>query len=169
MRISKAYWIWGQFDEYSTKELTKLKSQVDHFLQGPFFDVHLTLSGPMKNIDKSIVDLFYGLKEQINKIEIQCVNYGCKEKYYESLFIEIFKSKTLLKLKKILDDTFKLESKYFFPHVSLFYGEEHESKKSFITSKLPKISKQLYLNKISLVEVDEQIELWKIIHQVKMA
>jgi len=168
MRISKGYWIWGKFDESSTKELTRLKSQVDNFLQGPTFDVHLTLSGPIKKMDKRIEDLFYGLKDQINKIEIQVVNYGYKNKYYESLFIEILKSKKLTKLKNMFDEVFKLESRHFFPHISLFYGKENESKKNFVISKLPRASKKIYLNKISLVKVDEEIELWKIIHQIEM-
>ena len=168
MRTSRGYWIWGQFDEPSTKELTGLKSKVDEFLQGPLFDVHLTLSGPIKKIDKRIESLFHGLNDQTHQIEVQVVKYGYKDKYYESLFIEISKSEELLELKKLLDDVFKLESKPFFPHISLFYGEESESKKNVVLSELPKVLKKISLNKVSLVRVDEEIELWEVIHQIQM-
>ncbi len=168
MRVSKGYWLWGQFDESSTQELTELKTQVGRFLRGPTFDIHLTLAGPMGEIDNNIVNLFFSLKEQLHEVEVQCVSYGCREKYYQSLFIEVLKSEKLTKLRNLLDETFTLEPRHFFPHISLFYGEEQESKKNFVISKLPKIPNKACLKKVSLVKVDEEVELWKVIHQIEI-
>ena len=168
MRVSKGYWFWGQFDESSTQELTELQAQAGRFLQGPTFDIHLTLAGPMGEIDNNMVDLFFSLKEQLHEVEVQCVNYGCREKYYQSLFIEVLKSEKLTELRNLLDETFTLEPRYFFPHISLFYGEEQESKKNFVISKLPKIPNKVCLKKISLVRVDEEVELWKVVHQIEI-
>ena len=168
MRVSKGYWFWGQFDESSTQELTELQAQAGRFLQGPTFDIHLTLAGPMGDIDNNIVDLFFSLKEQLHEVEVQCVSYGCREKYYQSLFIEVLKSEKLTELKNLLDKTFALEPRHFFPHISLFYGEEQESKKNSVISQLPKVPNKACLKKVSLVKVDEEVELWKVIHQIEI-
>ena len=42
MRISKAYWIWGQFSEKDTLYLNSIKDNVQISLKSPKFDVHLT-------------------------------------------------------------------------------------------------------------------------------
>ena len=68
MRVSKGYWFWGQFDESSTQELTELQAQAGRFLQGPTFDIHLTLAGPMEDIDNNIVDLFFSLRRMAKQL-----------------------------------------------------------------------------------------------------
>ena len=42
-RISKAIYIWGQFEDSSLKELTALKDNINQKLNGPNFEPHLTL------------------------------------------------------------------------------------------------------------------------------
>ena len=44
LRISKALYIWGQFEDSSLKELTALKDNINQKLNGPNFEPHLTLS-----------------------------------------------------------------------------------------------------------------------------
>jgi 2'-5' RNA ligase len=119
-------------------------------------------------MNKGIEDSFHGLKHRVNKIEIQTVKYSYKNEYYQSLFIEILKSKKLLSLKKMFDEEFKLKARHFFPHISLFYGQENESIKNLVISNLSKVSKEICLNKASLVKVDEESESWKIIQQIEM-
>ena len=53
MRISKGYWIWAQFDNSCTQRLLKIKNELENLIKGPVFDIHLTLSGPLKGLDQN--------------------------------------------------------------------------------------------------------------------
>ena len=47
-RISKAFWLWGQFDPQTTNTLKKIKEETLASLGGPIFEEHITISGPLK-------------------------------------------------------------------------------------------------------------------------
>ena len=49
------------------------------------------------------------------------------------------------------------------PHISLSYGNHEIKEKKILISKLPTLSKTIKMSKIALVEVDEDINLWKIL------
>ena len=55
---SKRYWIWGQFDQESTDALNLIYKKVNEVFMGPFFEVHITISGPLVSLDQDIIDLF---------------------------------------------------------------------------------------------------------------
>ena len=61
-RISQGYWIWGQFDKDSMDELKLIYKKVNEVFNGPFFNVHITISGPLISINNNIIDNFYSLK-----------------------------------------------------------------------------------------------------------
>ena len=70
--------------------------------------------------------------------------------------------KKLLRNLTVRVKKFDLENNYF-PHISLSYGNHEIKEKKILNSKLPIISKQIKISKIALVEVDEDINLWKIL------
>tara|TARA_B100000029_G_C17502947_1_gene933333 strand:- start:247 stop:759 length:513 start_codon:yes stop_codon:yes gene_type:complete len=168
MRISKGYWIWAQFDYSCTLKLSEIKKQVMNLVKGPEFDIHLTLSGPLSGTDESINEQFLGLKDHIKSIRIDTSGYGFKQKYFESLFIGVKKSKKLLNLKEFVDSKFSIDAEEYFPHISLFYGLEKKSIKSSIINQLPQLPSNIIIDKISLVRVDENIELWEVVQQVEL-
>ena len=168
MRISKGYWIWAQFDCSCTLKLNTIKRELKNLVKGPEFDIHLTLSGPLSGSDQSIKKNFLDLKDRLKSIEIQTNGYGFKQKYFESLFIGIKKSKKLLNLKKFVDAKFNIETEEYFPHISLIYGLEKKSSKLAFINQLPQLPKDISIDKISLVRVDENIELWEVIQQVEV-
>ena len=51
MRISKGYWIWGLFPSVERVFLNEIKAKVQSKLKSPFFETHITLTGPYLNID----------------------------------------------------------------------------------------------------------------------
>ena len=57
-RISKAYWVWGQFVDSDMVYLDRIKSLINKKLKGPNFNIHLTLLGPLMRIDKKTIDEF---------------------------------------------------------------------------------------------------------------
>ena len=56
-----------------------------------------------------------------------------------------------------------MPKKNFFPHISLFYGKETEEKKAEAIAKTVNMNNSFVLDKISLVDVDEKINAWKIL------
>ena len=53
-------------------------------------------------------------------------------------------------------------TKNFFPHISLSYGIFQKKIKENLISSLPRLKRSFTIDKISLVEINEDINLWKI-------
>ena len=65
-------------------------------------------------------------------------------------------------IKKIIDDRLNLKATEYFPHISLFYGNVTKEIKIKIMKELD-APKELTLSSICIVDVDEEINLWKVI------
>lgn len=164
-RISKGYWIWGQFGEESTDKLRKIKKIVSDELGGPSFSLHITLSGPLPSINSDMYESIKKIASSTNRFNVETKSFKSTNVYFESLFIKIIKSKELLSIKERIDNRFGITPGDYSPHVSLFYGIKNPSKKDNVIRFLPKLPKQLLLDKISIVKVDEEIETWTILEQ----
>ena len=162
-RLSKGFWIWGQFNESSTRTLESAKKSVDEILNGPTFNVHLTLCGPFSHFDSSELKKLSNISKRFDPFKIYLEEVQTKEEFYQSLFIKIIEKEDLLELKNHIDSEFMMPKKNFFPHISLFYGKEKEEKKAEAISKTINMKNSFVLDKISLVDVNEDINLWKIL------
>ena len=167
-RISEAYWIWGQFDLQSTKQLNKIYKAVNHILNGPHFDTHLTISGPLNTDLKAAKTKFDLLRGKFKKLSLLTNKYAYKKTKYESLYIKIIKSNDLVNLKFKLDEELCVKNRSYDPHISLFYGEEKNIIKKKIIEKLNEPPTKIILNKLSLVYVNESANKWKIIDTFKL-
>ena len=161
--INKGIWIWCEFSSKDSDYLNKIQDIVQNKLRGPKFKIHLTLAGPFQNIDNSSVEEIKKYCDQHSPIEVNTHSYGSKEKFFQSLFISIDKSKELEDLRKAM---FKLNcrnrTKNFFPHISLSYGIFQPKIKENLITSLPRLKRSFLIDKISLVEINEDISLWKI-------
>ena len=54
-------------------------------------------------------------------------------------------------------------TKDFFPHISLSYGIFQTKIKENLITSLPRLKRSFTIDKISLVEINEDISLWKIL------
>ena len=77
-------------------------------------------------------------------------NFGCKE--------------SSNKVTTNLQLSLKLKSNEFFPHISLFYGIATKQSKEKVIKRLS-TPKEFMLESISLVDVDENINSWKVIER----
>ena len=161
-RISKGFWVWGQFDAASTELITQFHKKANYTLNGPSFDVHLTISGPILDLEKGQKSKLYKLTKSLSSVKLQLNGIGMKDHFFQSLFININNSLDLRNLKSRIDGEFNLENKKYFPHISLYYGNaDKNSRISFIDEfKLPK---EVLLDKVSIVKVDEEIKSWKVL------
>ena len=161
----KRYWLWGELDAVSHEMLKKIQLSVNKKLVGPTFDLHLTLSGPFYDISQDRLNRIESFSIKNKQLSIKSSSYQAKDLFFQSLFIEIEKSKELTDLKNQLDHQLGLESELFYPHISLFYGLEEQEKKQLVIDHLPTINEPLILDKISIVEIGEGVESWKILYQ----
>ncbi len=164
MRINNGYWIWGLFPSEEKFILSEIKAKVQSKLKSPFFETHITLAGPYLSIDKNF---FYKLKnfaENHSAIMLNAGGYDFKQEIFKSFYIPIKNSRRLKKLRKSIYElnNFDLENNYN-PHISLSYGNHEIKEKKELILSLPELNKSIRMSKIALVEVDEDLNIWKIL------
>ena len=163
-RISKAHWIWGQFEDKDMYYLDSIKSGVNKKLKGPNFDIHLTLLGPFMSMDKNKVNEIRKICTKLKPIEIFARRYVVSKNFFTSFFIEVKKSSILLNFRNDLRSSVH-ENQFspFSPHISLTYGDFTIEEKNIIRDELGDIEMKFILNKICIVDVNEDKFSWKII------
>ena len=161
--INKGISIWCEFSSTDLDYLSKIQNTVQNKLRGPKFKIHLTLAGPFQNIDNSSVKVIKKYCNQHSPIAVNSHSYSYKENFFQSLFISLDKSK---ELEDIREAMFKINGqnliKSFFPHISLSYGIFQTKIKENLITTLPRLKSSFTIDKISLVEINEDIKLWKI-------
>ena len=164
MRISKCYWLWGLFPCKETKLLNEIKDKVQSKLKSPDFDTHITLTGPYLEIDKPFLNKLKTFVEKNSVIMLRVNGYNFRQEIFKSFYISIKNSRYLKELRKNISELTKcdLENNYS-PHISLSYGNHEIKEKKFLISELPDLNKSIKMSKIALVEVNEDINLWKIL------
>ncbi len=90
MRISKAYWIWGQFSEKDTLYLNSIKDNVQISLKSPKFDVHLTLCGPYEKLDHDFLFNLNNLSNKNQSIILNLEKFDFSDEKFKSFFIKHF-------------------------------------------------------------------------------
>ena len=116
------------------------------------------------NIDKSFLSKLKTFGESNSEIILNVNGYEFKQEMFKSFYISIKNSRHLEEIRKSIYELNKcdLENNYF-PHISLSYGNHEIKEKKILISKLPKFSEPIKMSKIALVEVDEDINHWKIL------
>ena len=169
MRINKGYWVWGLFSCREADFLNEIKAKVQSKLKSPVFEAHITLAGPYLNIDKSFLNKLKTFGEGNSIIMLNVDGYDFKQEMFKSFYISIKNSRHLEKLRKKIYELnkFDLENNYS-PHISLSYGNHEIKEKKILIPKLPELNKPIKMSKIALVEVDEDINLWKILEIINL-
>ena len=160
--ISNGFYIWGQFDIASTELISFLQREVNNDLQGPEFEAHLTLTGPVNYELDICKNLLEELCKRFSEFSVSLNGIDFKDKFFQAFFLRVLFSKELEALKLATDQSFGLSPKEYFPHISLYYGSALQSQKEECSkSLLPPTS--VLLNKISLVKIHEDIDEWEIV------
>ena len=98
-RISKAYWIWFQFSKFDNQKLNKIKRIVNNHLKGPNISIHLTTIGPFLKLNKKEFEKIEKISRKINKFKILLIKYKLTSQKFTSFYIEVKKTKELIKAK----------------------------------------------------------------------
>ena len=162
MNNKKTYYLWGLFPRQETEYLKFIKEKVQSKLISPYFDVHITLAGPYSNIDKNFIYQLKSFGERNSLIVLHSDGYCFKQTMFKSFYISIKNSLDLNELRKNIYKLNKFDLDNYCPHISLSYGNHKIKEKKELISKLPKFNKVIRLSKVALVEVNEDINQWKI-------
>ena len=164
MRISKGYWLWGLFTSKDKVFLNEIKAKVQNKLKSPSFETHITLAGPYLNIDKIFLNKLRNFVEKNSAITLNVGGYNFKQETFESFYISIETPRTLIELRRNIYELNNFDlAKNYSPHISLSYGNHAIKEKKELISTLPELKKTIRMSKIAFVEVDEDINLWKIL------
>lgn len=164
MRSSKGFWIWGLFSFKETVFLSEIKNQVQSKLLSPAFETHITLAGPYLKMDSIFLNKLRDFGKSNSPITLDVKRYEFKDEMFESFYISIKKSENLNIFRKKINKLNKFDiKKNYSPHISLAYGNHQVDKKKELVSELPEFCKKIEISQIALVEVDEKINLWKIL------
>ena len=164
MKINKCYWVWGLFPSRETNLINEIKAKVQSKLKSPFFETHITLAGPYLTMDNIFLNKLKNFAENNSAIMLNVNGYDFKQEIFKSFYISIEKSRRLKELRRNIYElnSFDLASNYS-PHISLSYGNHEIKEKKELISNLPELNKPIRMSKIALVEVDEDINLSKIL------
>ena len=165
MRISKCFWLWGRFSAKDTFYLNEQKNKVQSILKSPNYDIHITLAGPYFKIDNDFLSKLKFFAQNNSPLDLYLKNFNFQDETFKSFYISIVNSndlnsirKEILKIKK-----FNFEKEYQ-PHISLAYGKHAQNIKKELILKMPKLKESIKITKLSLVDVDETINLWNILN-----
>ena len=169
MRISKAFWVWGQFSIIENKYLNLLKKEVQSVLKSPKFETHLTLAGSFQKIDREFLDNLKTLALNNNSFNLDLKCFSFKEDKFKSFYIAVKNSENLKQIRRKIYNlkNFDLDESYK-PHISLCYGKHLTNQKIDLISKLPKLKSSIKMTRISVVNVDENINLWNILESYNL-
>ena len=164
MRISKGYWLWGLFPNKEKVFFNEIKAKVQNKLKSPFFETHITLTGPYLNIDNIFLNKLKNFAENNSSIMLNICRYDFKQEIFKSFYIPIENSRQLIELRKNIYqlNNFDLTNNYS-PHISLSYGNHEIKEKKELISNLPELNKTIRMSRIAIVEVNEDIKHWKIL------
>ena len=164
MRKSKSYCLWGLFPSIETDFLNEIKAKVQSKLKSPFFEAHITLAGPYFNIDNIFLNKLKFFAENNSAIILNLGGYDFKQEIFKSFYISIENSRQLKELRRNIYElnNFDLPDNYS-PHISLSYGNHEIKAKIEMIFNLPELNQPIRMSKIALVEVYEDINLWKIL------
>ena len=162
------YSVWGIFNIEDKFYLESLKKKMQKELKGPRFPIHFTVSPHFLGKENEIINKLSYISKKIKNFHIYTNNYGFKKKFFQSIFVKVNLTNDLKNNKAVIDNYLNIKKKYFFPHISLFYGNlKKEQKKNYIKN-FKNFKKKIKVRMLCLVENDEKNLKWKIIKKFKI-
>ena len=157
------YSIWAIFNNKQEEQLEILKKKVNKITEGPYFPIHMTISSMILGSERELIKKMESNLNRLNRFSIEIDNYGYKNTFFQSLYINVKKNRKFISQKKIIDTIFNCQPNFYTPHISLYYGLKNNIVKKKIISNLPKLKKIIKINNLCIALNDEKKLRWKII------
>ncbi len=160
----KIYWIWAEFSYKDEKKIKKIRDLLRKNFDSPNFNTHLTLAGPIGSFGKSRISMISNLCKSCSPININCFGFDCKDQFFKSFFLKVNYSQELYNLRTELLKINNLKNNEIYePHISLIYGNHDRLKKKQFIDLLSPFEIKMCIEKICIVDVDENNAKWDVI------
>ena len=123
------YSIWAIFNNKQQEQLEVLKKKIDKIIEGPYFPIHMTISSKILGSEKDLIKKMESNLNRLNRFSIEIDNYGYKNSFFQSLYINVKKNRKFISQKKIIDTIFNCQPSFYNPHISLYYGLKNNALK----------------------------------------
>ena len=134
MAFTYHFWLKpsGKADEILRKTIDDLSKAY----QGPLFDPHITLLSFLTGTEEEISFRSEQLGISLQPFEIQLMEPGYGDQYFQCVFLKVQKSPELMNAHELARKQFVNDTRPYMPHLSLLYGHYSAEQKDKITSTL---------------------------------
>lgn len=166
MTRQKTYSLWlrpfGDLAFKLQQRIEKLSKKHDT----PRFEPHVTLLGGLQAGETELIHLTDTLASSLHPFDLVLTRAGCRDAYYQSLFVHVEKDDALLKTQKMAERLFDSHSdEAYMPHLSLLYGDlSREEKERILNVMGREFHIRFTAHNLLLVDTTGQPENWKNIH-----
>ena len=134
--------LWIPVDQSIKGKLETIIKSLSKSYAGPLFEPHITLLGNIASNKREILRTSKQLSEKIKPFKISLSEISFSTTYYQSVFVRVKASASLMNANLLAKKLFQVENKVFMPHISLLYGNHNMKtrEKAANIIHLPKIS-----------------------------
>ena len=103
------YSIWARSNNKQQEQLEVLKKKVNKILEGPYFPIHMTISSRILGSERELIKKMESNLNRLSRFSIETDNYGYKNTFFQSLYINVKKNRKFISQKKIISNLPKLK------------------------------------------------------------
>lgn len=169
MKENNTYWVWAQFTKEDADKIKFFQDEIRYNLNGPIFEPHLTLSGPIFSNDlEGICDKLRLIVKYFSYLELETNGINLEQSEYQGFYIDIILNNRLKALKDNIDFSLNIKNSIYHPHISLHYGDSPTLVKKKVLSLLKFRDTIFKVDRVSVADVDELNNKWNVIHSIKL-
>lgn len=137
----------------------------------PLFEPHVTLLGGLTNSEVELVQMTNTIAISLKPFDVVLTRAGCRDTYFQSLFVYVEPSKELMNARKTAERLFGYESdEKFEPHLSLMYGNyPREQKERILNSMGREFHIRFPVDHLLLIQTGGDPSAWKKSHTAEFS
>ncbi len=122
--MENSYTLWVIPSPEIKKILEDVILKLGDKYKGPYFEPHMTLLGNISCTKEEVIEKTKELCREIKSFEISLGEISFSTTYFQSVFVRVKSSASLMELNLKAKEVFKMENSLFMPHMSLLYGNQ---------------------------------------------
>ncbi len=134
MKETFSLWIMPEGKIY--EQLSSLIASLSKRYNAPLFEPHITLLGPVEEERETAISKTSLLASSLTSFEVKLENPSYLNEYFRCVFLKVENSLPLQEANKKAQEVFNHKQEFFFPHLSLLYGNYSESLKKKIVEEI---------------------------------
>ncbi len=153
------------------KRTDKIIRKLAHEYQGPEFAPHVTLLGGIDLPEEDFKDRTKKIASRLSPFNISVKGIGYRDEVWRSIFGLVEETPEVVDTYKMFCKGMEMDERksWWFPHISLFYGNLPEPEKKKIIKNIGPLDFNFKVNKLVLLDSEGAIEDWKVIEEIPLS